>query len=264
LSWLIRFDDKSILAIDETGQGGLPYVSLLHQTMLRLQISSAGISRNNPSTYRCQRATRRIEQSRARAFYLQPPFPRDLKSLAGCVVRERFPKDYKITHCSLSSRYLFPGSVKWPYLDAEKYQTLNRDCEIWLENSLGRKRRSLLLKNYSRAFLKRWGKTINVRRPFRSRILDLLNINQEFSPVSPDLGICNWKSQNIKTKNKDKTIGILSLSPHGCYFKYLQKNIWRSICSNTNLHRAHKDPMMKALVQGLPTIPNTQARAATM
>ena len=73
-------------------------MSLLHQTMLRLPISSAGISKNNPSTYRCQRAIHRIEQSRARALYLQPPIPRVLKSLAGCVVHERCPKDYKITH----------------------------------------------------------------------------------------------------------------------------------------------------------------------
>jgi len=111
-----------------------------------IPISSAGISRNNPSAYRCQRAIHRIEQSRARALYLQPPIPRILKSLAGCVVYERCPKDYKITHCSLSGRYLFPSSVKWPYFDAEKYKTLNRECATRLENSMGRRRRSLLLK----------------------------------------------------------------------------------------------------------------------
>ena len=55
------------------------------------------------------------------------------------------------------------------------------------------------------SFLEALGeKTINVQRPFRGRILDLLNMNQEFSPVSPDL-------ENIKTKNKDKTTGVLSL-----------------------------------------------------
>ena len=177
------------------------------------------------------------------------------------MVHERCPKDYKITHCNLSSGYLFPSSVKWPYLDAEKYKTL----KSWLWNTTweicGKKKPQSAFKNYSWAFLMCWGKTINVRRPYRSRILDLLNMNQEFSPVSPDLGTCNSRRQNIKTKNKDKT---LSLSPYGCYFEYLQKNIWRSICSNIDLHREHEDPTMRALVLGLPAIPNTQARAAAM
>ena len=156
------------------------------------QICSAGISRNNPLTHRCQRAIHRTEQSRARALYLKPPIPRVLKSLPGCAVHVRCPKDYKITHCSLSSKCLFPSSDKWPYLDAEKYNTSNHECDIWLENSVGRSRHNLVKKKYIlfQSFLEALEKTTNVRSPYRSRILDLPNMHQEISPVSPDFSTC--------------------------------------------------------------------------